>query len=301
MIGLGVGIDYALFIVTRYREGFTHGLDRSRTPSSRRSTPAVGPCCSPASPSSSRCSDCSSWVWRSCSGLAIGAVVGVLMMVLASLTLLPALLAMAGTASTTRLARRSRGGCDHRRQCDRLRHHRAPAIFCRRAPRPRRLSPAASRIKSLREPDSAPHRGAARAEVLVPLEPVRPAPAVADPRRCRRVPRPVDVPLFGIRLGFGDTGNLPERQTVRRAYDLLAEGFGPGIGGPLDHHRRGRHRQRSRALDGFVGGRSAPPKASVLGPADAARRRSGDGHRLPGRARRRTRRRPISSTGCATT
>jgi RND superfamily putative drug exporter len=39
------------------------------------------------------------------------------------------------------------------------------------------------------------------------------------------------IPLFSIRLGFGDTGNLPERQTARRAYDMLAEGFGPGIGG----------------------------------------------------------------------
>ena len=28
MIGLGVGIDYALFIVTRFREGFEHGLER---------------------------------------------------------------------------------------------------------------------------------------------------------------------------------------------------------------------------------------------------------------------------------
>jgi RND superfamily putative drug exporter len=41
------------------------------------------------------------------------------------------------------------------------------------------------------------------------------------------------VPLFSIRLGFGDTGNLPESQTARRGYDLLAEGFGPGISGPL--------------------------------------------------------------------
>src|SRR5262249_39208326 len=39
------------------------------------------------------------------------------------------------------------------------------------------------------------------------------------------------IPLFSIRLGFGDTGNLPERQTARRAYDMLADGFGPGIGG----------------------------------------------------------------------
>ena len=41
------------------------------------------------------------------------------------------------------------------------------------------------------------------------------------------------LPLFSIRLGFGDTGNLPESQTARRGYDMLAEGFGPGSTGPL--------------------------------------------------------------------
>jgi RND superfamily putative drug exporter len=41
------------------------------------------------------------------------------------------------------------------------------------------------------------------------------------------------LPLFSIRMGFGDTGNLPEEQTARRAYDLLADGFGPGSSGPL--------------------------------------------------------------------
>ncbi len=41
------------------------------------------------------------------------------------------------------------------------------------------------------------------------------------------------IPLFSIRLGFGDYGNLPERQTARRAYDLVAEGFGPGTNGQI--------------------------------------------------------------------
>ena len=41
------------------------------------------------------------------------------------------------------------------------------------------------------------------------------------------------IPLFSIRLGFGDTGNAQPDQTVRKAYDLLAEGFGPGFNGPL--------------------------------------------------------------------
>ncbi|MDZ7676934.1 MAG: MMPL family transporter [Acidimicrobiales bacterium] len=41
------------------------------------------------------------------------------------------------------------------------------------------------------------------------------------------------VPLFGLRLGFADEGNYPESTTTRRAYDLVAEGFGPGYNGRL--------------------------------------------------------------------
>ena len=39
MIGIGVGIDYALFIVTRYREDLADGLDPERSVDPRRSTP----------------------------------------------------------------------------------------------------------------------------------------------------------------------------------------------------------------------------------------------------------------------
>ena len=49
MIGLGVGIDYALFIVTRYREGLKLGLERRGRGRRGRSTRAAAPCCSPAS------------------------------------------------------------------------------------------------------------------------------------------------------------------------------------------------------------------------------------------------------------
>jgi uncharacterized membrane protein YdfJ with MMPL/SSD domain len=41
------------------------------------------------------------------------------------------------------------------------------------------------------------------------------------------------APMFAIRLGFADNGNRPEDDTTRQAYDLLAEGFGPGFNGPL--------------------------------------------------------------------
>ncbi len=36
-----------------------------------------------------------------------------------------------------------------------------------------------------------------------------------------------------VRLGASDQGTQPEAQTARRAYDLLAEGFGPGFNGPI--------------------------------------------------------------------
>jgi RND superfamily putative drug exporter len=41
------------------------------------------------------------------------------------------------------------------------------------------------------------------------------------------------LPVFSMRLGFADDGNMPEDRTTRQAYDLLAEGFGPGFNGPL--------------------------------------------------------------------
>ena len=49
MIGLGVGIDYALFILTRFRNGLDEGMEARRR-RSRRSTPPAGPSSSPASP-----------------------------------------------------------------------------------------------------------------------------------------------------------------------------------------------------------------------------------------------------------
>ncbi len=41
------------------------------------------------------------------------------------------------------------------------------------------------------------------------------------------------APAMSMRLGFPDEGALPDSRTERRAYDLLADGFGPGINGPL--------------------------------------------------------------------
>ena len=41
------------------------------------------------------------------------------------------------------------------------------------------------------------------------------------------------APVLSLRLGFSDEGNFSPDTTTRKAYDLLAEGFGPGFNGPL--------------------------------------------------------------------
>ncbi len=41
------------------------------------------------------------------------------------------------------------------------------------------------------------------------------------------------APVLSLRMGFSDEGNFPEATTTRKAYDLLADGFGPGFNGPF--------------------------------------------------------------------
>ncbi|MFZ4510576.1 MAG: MMPL family transporter [Candidatus Nanopelagicales bacterium] len=41
------------------------------------------------------------------------------------------------------------------------------------------------------------------------------------------------LPTLGLRLGFADDGGKPETNTARIAYDLMSEGFGPGVNGPF--------------------------------------------------------------------
>ncbi|MET8170492.1 MMPL family transporter [Streptomyces sp. NPDC005329] len=43
----------------------------------------------------------------------------------------------------------------------------------------------------------------------------------------------LSIPVFSLRLGSSDAGNDPSSSTTRKAYDLLADGFGPGFNGPL--------------------------------------------------------------------
>ena len=103
LIGLGVGIDYALFIVTRFREGLRGGTDPEAAAVTAMRT--AGRSCWWRAPRwSSGCS--ASLILRQAllNGVAVAAAATVAMVLLASLTLLPALLGFSGT----RLARPAR-------------------------------------------------------------------------------------------------------------------------------------------------------------------------------------------------
>jgi RND superfamily putative drug exporter len=41
------------------------------------------------------------------------------------------------------------------------------------------------------------------------------------------------IPAFSMNLGVADSGTDPKEMTTRQAYDLLAAGFGPGFNGPM--------------------------------------------------------------------
>jgi RND superfamily putative drug exporter len=184
MIGIGVGIDYALFIVTRYRQGLHDGLE-------------PGPAVALALDTAGRAvlfagitvvialMGLIAMRLPLNTGVAVGASLAVLMTMLAAITLLPAVLGFVG------------------RRIDRLsipgwrREQRAGASVWYRWSRIVQRYPWPAAIGGL--------------AVLLLLA----------------------VPVFTLRLGFGDAGNRPTSDTTRRAYDLLSAGFGPGFNGPL--------------------------------------------------------------------
>lgn len=178
MVGLGVGIDYALFVTTRHREYLARGLvmqdsiARSIATAGRPVVFAGG------------------IVVVSILGLAVAGVpfmtaggiaisMVVLIMVVASVTLLPALLALAGRRVVGR----------------RPVHATSPgwARWTRHVTRHPRV-------------------------YLVGVVALLLALA---------------APVLGLRVGIPDDGALPPSFTQRQAYDLVAEGFGPGRNGPL--------------------------------------------------------------------
>jgi len=232
MIGLGVGIDYALFIVTRYREGLQQGLSVEDAvvesiDTSGRAVLFAG--------ITVIISLLGLYIMglSFIRGLATGAAVGVLVMMVASLTLLPALLGMTGTridktskgamAALTLVVAGSLGGVITE----------SFPIFGAGLALGVLVAVASIFIKPLRAP--LPHRKQKPREQGVwyrwsRIVQRRPWPVLAV---AVAILVAITGPLFSIRLGFADNGNAPKDQTVRKAYDILAKGFGPGSNGPV--------------------------------------------------------------------
>jgi len=231
MIGLGVGIDYALFIVTRYRENLHHGHTVAEAVAIAIDTAGRAVTFAGVTVVISFLGMLVMGVGF-VSGLAVSAALVVAATVVASLTLLPALLGFAGEkVEVTRWRGLIAAGLV------------AVALLGAGIGIPAVAVPAlvlAVVVLAL---------GFALAPLkrTVPMQrrvPLTKTTAFRWSRVIQRRPWPaflggtvllllLAIPVFGLRLGFSDEGNFAEDTTTRKAYDLLADGFGPGFNGPL--------------------------------------------------------------------
>jgi len=233
MIGIGVGIDYALFIVTRFREGLRAGLSPQDATVNAADTAGRAVLFAGITVMISLLGMYMmgmSFVY----GLAVGGSATVGIMVVASLTLLPALLSFVGHRIdvTTRAAMASLIIFSFLSLFGVI-------FFDTLALLPLGLLIAvvimvlSIFVPSLRTPIQ--HRQP---------KPLRQQFWYRWSRFVQRRPwtsfigglvilLTLTIPLLSMRLALSDNGNRAEWQTARRAYDLLADGFGPGFNGPL--------------------------------------------------------------------
>jgi RND superfamily putative drug exporter len=190
MIGLGVGIDYALFIVTRHRENLQLGLTVEDAAGRALATAGSAVLFAGITVMIAICGLAIAGIpLVTVMGLTAGLTVAV--MVAVALTLLPALLGFAG--------------------------HKIDAVrlpFMRRRVAAAAAPPARESMwhRWGRQVSAHPWRYLAAGVIALAL---------------------LMAPVFSLRLGMTDNGSMPESITTRRAYDLLADGFGPGFNGPL--------------------------------------------------------------------
>ncbi len=185
MIGLGVGIDYALFIITRHRQFLHEGWSVADAAGRANATAGQAVLFAGMTVVVAICGLFVSGIPSvGMMGLASGLVVAVAMV--AAVTLLPAFLGLAGP------------------WIDRLR------IGRHRAVEPTAEETIAGRWAHRVGKRPWPYAIAGALALL----------ALASP-------------LAAMRIAFPDDGNAGTDHTERRAYDLLAEGFGPGFNGPF--------------------------------------------------------------------
>jgi RND superfamily putative drug exporter len=186
-------------------------------------------------------------------GLAIGAVVGVLLMIIASITLLPSLLAMVKhrVNVTTRAALVALVAFVLFSLIAVINH--SIQIFLVGLAITVGVTLVSLAIKPLRTPIK--HRLKKAKELTFWYRwsrfiQRRPWSAALSATAILLV---LAAPLASIRLGFGDNGNAPTTTTVRKAFDMLANGFGPGFNGPLYITVQGDTASNPDALAAFVG------------------------------------------------
>jgi putative drug exporter of the RND superfamily len=232
MIGIGVGIDYALFIVTRYREALHDGLSVEDAVAEAINTSGRAVLFAGFTVIIALLGLLSiglSFV----SGFAVAMAIGVAIMMIASVTLLPALLSMAGhrVDDTTRAAIVSLIAFVTSGFIAVFAHSLAilgAGIVIALALQGLRFF-----IPWLRKP--LPHRAQNDHQTTVwwrwsRVVQRKPWTSLISASVFLGI---LAVPMFSLRLGFGDFGNASEDSTVRKAYDIIAEGFGPGFNGPL--------------------------------------------------------------------
>ncbi|MGW6678431.1 MMPL family transporter [[Kitasatospora] papulosa] len=215
MIGLGVGIDYALFLVTRHRQNLMDGRDPVAAAGAATATSGRAVLLSGCTVIIALCG-----LWVSGIGfigkLGVAAAVTVVTAVLGALTLVPAMLGLTG------------------RYIDRI-HVRKPVAEVEPGPEPGAGAGAEPGPDGSARPGREPttergptthgtwHRYAQRVER-------RPWWFLAAGVVVLAV---LAFPVFFIQLGHIGDGADPRSFTDRRAYDLMSSAFGPGSNGPL--------------------------------------------------------------------
>ena len=231
MIGLGVGIDYALFIVTRYREGLHDGLTTRQATTLAIDTSGRAVVFAGTTVVISLLGMLIMQI-SFVTGLAVGAASVVAVTMVASITLLPALLGFAGDKVevtrwrgliaaglvavglvTVALVSPALGAAALALAVVVL----VAGLFAKPLKR-------VVRMQSQRAPEQT---FAYRWSRAVQHHPVRSLVAGVVFLGI------LAVPVLSLRLGFSDEGNASKGTDTRIAYDLLAEGFGPGFNGPL--------------------------------------------------------------------
>ena len=225
LVGLGVGVDYALFIVTRYRRGLQSGLDPERSAVLALNTSGRAVLFAAGTVFIALLGLLTIGLGF-LNGLAVAAAITVACTVLAALTLLPALFGVLGLRV---LSRRQR----HRLRVDGPDHAQSGTGAWARWSHTVRRFPALL--------------AAAGFAVMVV----------------------VSAPVLHLRLGFADASNDPSASTTYKAYDMLAEGFGPGFNGPLLLVAQPRSAADRAALDRLSQALAAVPGVAAVqtGPA----------------------------------